>query len=155
MITIRKANSEDFTSVLDLIKELAKFENEPNAVINTVAKMEKEQDSFYCLVAETDNKSIVGMAIYYHVYYTWVGKSMYLDDLYVKEEYRGKQIGTKLLKRVYQHAIESDCNRLRWQVLDWNTPAIDFYKKIGARLDGEWINCDVKSNEMMKYIDKY
>ncbi len=144
MIKIRKAKESDFPSVLSLIKHLAKFEKAEEQVINTVDKMIEEQDHFYCLVAETNDNKIVGMALYYHVYYTWVGKSMYLDDLFVLEEYRGQNIGSRLLEEVYKHASDTNCNRLRWQVLDWNEPAINFYKKIGAKLDGEWVNCDVR-----------
>ncbi len=143
-ITIRKANREDYSVILDLIKELALFERAPEKVINTVERMNEEDQYFEALVAEKDDGEIAGMALYFFAYYTWVGKSLYLDDLIVKEKYRGNKIGTKLLEEIMDIAKKTKCKRVRWQVLDWNTPAIDFYKAYGADLDGEWINCDVE-----------
>ncbi|HEB62684.1 MAG TPA: GNAT family N-acetyltransferase [Bacteroidetes bacterium] len=143
-ITIRKANREDYPVILDLIKELALFERAPEKVINTVERMNEEDQYFEALVAEKDDGEIAGMALYFFAYYTWVGKSLYLDDLIVKEKYRGNKIGTKLLEEIMDIAKKAKCKRVRWQVLDWNTPAIDFYKAYGADLDGEWINCDVE-----------
>ena len=143
-ITIRKANREDYPVILELIKELALFERAPEKVINTVERMNEEDQYFEALVAEKDDGEIAGMALYFFAYYTWVGKSLYLDDLIVKEKYRGNKIGTKLLEEIMDIAKKTKCKRVRWQVLDWNTPAIDFYKAYGADLDGEWINCDVE-----------
>ena len=143
-ITIRKANREDYPVILDLIKELALFERAPEKVINTVERMNEEDQYFEALVAEKDDGEIAGMALYFFAYYTWVGKSLYLDDLIVKEKYRGNKIGTKLLEEIMDIAKKTKCKRVRWQVLDWNTPAIDFYRAYGADLDGEWINCDVE-----------
>jgi GNAT superfamily N-acetyltransferase len=141
---IRPAAEQDFPAILSLIKELALFEKAPEKVTNTVAQMKAEQDLFKALVAETDSGEIIGFALYYFVYYTWVGKSLYLDDLYVKEAYRGHKIGSALLEQVIQFGKDNNCKRIRWQVLDWNKPAIEFYKKLGARLDDEWINCDLE-----------
>ena len=143
-ITIRKANREDYPVILDLIKELALFERAPEKVINTVERMNEEDQYFEALVAEKDDGEIAGMALYFFAYYTWVGKSLYLDDLIVKEKYRGNKIGTKLLEEIMDIAKKTKCKRVRWQVLDWNTPAIDFYRTYGADLDGEWINCDME-----------
>ncbi len=143
-ITIRKANREDYSVILDLIKELAFFERAPEKVINTVERMKEEDQYFEALVAEKDDGEIAGMALYFFAYYTWVGKSLYLDDLIVKEKYRGNKIGTKLLEEIMDIAKKTKCKRVRWQVLDWNTPAIDFYRTYGADLDGEWINCDME-----------
>jgi GNAT superfamily N-acetyltransferase len=142
-ITIRKAREKDYSAILSLIKELAIFEKAPDKVTNTVGQMEKEKDFFQCYIAETEEKEIVGMALYFFAYYTWVGKSLYLDDLYVKESYRGQQTGTKLLKKIFEIAKNENCKRVRWQVLNWNKPAIDMYKKIGANIQDEWNNCDV------------
>ncbi len=141
---IRPAVEKDFKAILDMIKELALFEKAPEKVNNTVGQMKEEKDYFQAWVAEKEDGEIVGMALFYYVYYTWVGKSMYLDDLYVKKEYRGHKIGSRLLDKVLQIAKDNNCKRVRWQVLDWNKPAIDFYKKLGANLDGEWINCDME-----------
>ncbi len=141
---IRIAEEKDFTAILSLIKELALFEKAPEKVINTVEQMKQEKDFFKSLVAEKEDGEIIGFALYYFVYYTWVGKSLYLDDLYVKEQYRGNKIGGKLLEKVIKFGKTNNCKRIRWQVLDWNKPAIDFYNKIGAKLEGEWINCDLE-----------
>jgi len=142
--TIRQAKEADFPAILEMIKELALFEKAPEKVRNTVEQMRDEKDFFKAFVAETDKGEIVGMALFFFAYYTWVGKSLYLDDLYVKEAYRGQGIGKALLEKVLEFARQNKCKRVRWQVLEWNTPAIEFYKKMGVTLDDEWINCDVE-----------
>ena len=141
---IRPAAEQDFEAVLGLIKELALFEKAPEKVTNTVEQMKAEQAHFQAWVAEKPDGEIVGFALFYFVYYTWVGKSLYLDDLYVKEAYRGHKIGSKLLDKVIEIGKQNNCKRIRWQVLNWNKPAIDFYKKLGANLNDEWINCDLE-----------
>src|SRR5258706_3441578 len=95
-ITIREADEKDFPAILSLIKELAAFEKAPDKVTNTIEQMKKEKELFYCFVAETDKKEIVGMTICFFAYFTWVGKSLYVDDLIVKESLRRKGIGKKL-----------------------------------------------------------
>ena len=142
-ITIRKTEPKDYPAVLELIKELALFERAPEKVTNSVELMQEENQYFHSIVAEKEDGEIAGMAIYFFAYYTWVGKSLYLDDIVVKEKYRGNKIGTKLLDRVIEFGKQNNCKRIRWQVLDWNVDAIEFYKKYGATLDGEWINCDM------------
>ncbi len=141
---IRQAREKDFPKILSLIKELALFEKAPEKVTNTVELMKQEKDFFKAWVVEKDDGEIIGFALFYFVYYTWVGKSLYLDDLYVKEKYRGNKIGSVLLDKVIEFGKNNNCKRIRWQVLNWNKPAIDFYKKIGANLDDEWINCDLE-----------
>ena len=139
--TIRKATEEDFPAVLELIRELALFERAPDKVTNNLAQMKSEKDLFRCFVAETPERKIVGMALFFFAYYTWVGKSLYLEDLIVNEAYRKHKIGTELLRKVMQTASEENCKRVRWQVLDWNEPAISFYRKAGAEISSEWLNC--------------
>ena len=141
-ISIRKATEEDFPSILSLIKELAAFEKSPEKVTNSVEQMKQEKHLFDCLVAETEEGCIVGMAIYFFAYYTWVGKSLYLEDIYIKEQYRNQNLGTSLLKRIFEVARQEDCKRVRWQVLNWNKSAIQMYKKNGADIDDEWLNCN-------------
>ncbi len=139
---IRTATEADFGAILGLIKELAAFENASDQVLNTVERMKAEQDLFSCFVVEQADGKIIGMALYYLVYYTWVGKSLYLDDLYVQPAFRGQGIGSKLLNKLFEVAQQENCQRVRWQVLDWNEPELAFYKKSGATIDGEWCNCD-------------
>ncbi|MCF7866419.1 GNAT family N-acetyltransferase [Candidatus Woesearchaeota archaeon] len=150
-VQIREGTEKDFSQILGMIKELALFEKAPEKVINTVKDMNNEKEYFKTFVAETNNKEIVGVAVYFFAYYTWVGKSLYLDDLYVKSDFRGKKIGTELLKEIFKIAEKENCKRIRWQVLNWNEPAIKFYKKIGAELDNEWINCDFDQKAIKKF----
>ena len=139
--SIRKATEADFPAILSLIKELAEFEKAPEKVTNSVEQMNQEKDFFRCFVAETGNKEVVGIALYFFAYYTWVGKSLYLDDIYVKESFRKQKIGTELLREVFKVARDENCKRVRWQVLNWNKPAIQMYEKCGAEIDDEWLNC--------------
>ncbi len=141
-ITYRKATEDDFSQILELIKELAVFEKAGEKVTNTVEKMRQEQAHFECFVAELDTKKIVGIALCFYAYSTWVGNYLFLEDLIVKEQYRGNKIGGQLINKVFQLAQEKDVERVRWQVLDWNTNAIQFYQKINATIDKEWYNCD-------------
>lgn len=140
-INIRKANEEDFPAILSLIKELAAFEKSPEKVTNTVEQMKHEKGLFGCYVAETSNKEIVGIALWFFAYYTWVGKSLYLEDIYVKESFRRHKIGSALLRKIFEVARDEDCKRVRWQVLNWNQSAIEMYNKSGAAIDNEWLNC--------------
>jgi diamine N-acetyltransferase len=151
---IRKAVEDDFISVLSLIKELAEFEKAPDKVTNSVELMKMEKQFFHCYVAETDNKEIIGIALYFFVYYTWVGKSLYLEDIFVKNAFRGKKIGTALLEKIFETAKKEDCKRIRWQVLKWNHKAIEMYKKSGAVVDDEWCNCTVDHTTIRNHISK-
>ena len=152
-INIRKGVEKDFPELLGLIKELAEFEKAPQAVTNSLDRMKEEQNLFGFFVAIND-EIIVGAALYFFAYYTWVGKSLYLDDIYVKPEYRGQQIGSKLMRKIFELAKEENCQRLRWQVLDWNTPAVEMYRKMGAQMSNEWINCDFLSADIENYLQK-
>jgi GNAT superfamily N-acetyltransferase len=140
-VIIRKATEADFPAILSLIRELALFEKASEKVTNTVEQMNKEKDLFGCFLAVSDNNEVLGMALYFFAYYTWVGKSLYLDDIYIKEPYRKQKIGTALMNKVFEVAREENCKRVRWQVLDWNQPAIEMYRKAGAEIDDEWLNC--------------
>jgi len=131
-ITIREGEKEDLPRVLELIKELATYERAPHEVTNTVELMEQDgfgpRPIYGFFVAETE-KGIVGVSIYYWRYSTWKGKRLYLEDIVVTETERGKGIGKKLFDRTLQHALDENCSGMMWQVLDWNEPAINFYKK--------------------------
>lgn len=149
--TLRRGEERDFPAVLGLIKELATFEKAADKVSNTVEQMAQDRAHFELFVVET-NGQVIGMALYYFTYFTWVGKSLYLDDLYVKEAFRGQGIGQNLLKAIFKVAQDENCARLRWQVLDWNQPAIDLYDKIGADLDKEWVNCDFDKESIAQFL---
>ena len=138
---IRKATKNDMPSVLELIQELATFEKEPDAVVVTVDDLIREGFSenplFQCFVAEEENE-IVGMALYYYRYSTWKGKTIHLEDLIVKENKRGTGAGFALYKEIIKQGKAENVRRIEWNVLDWNTPAIDFYEKSGAKVLGDW-----------------
>lgn len=140
-ISIRQGTEKDFPALLALVKELALFEKEPDGVKNTVEQMQREKDFFKFFVAEDDG-AVVGIVVYFFTYSTWVGKSLYVDDLFVKESYRGRKIGTTLLNEIFKVAQDAGCGRLRWQVNNWNADAIAFYRRLGAKIDETWFNCD-------------
>ncbi|HMR47478.1 MAG TPA: GNAT family N-acetyltransferase [Bacteroidia bacterium] len=146
MITIRKGTPADVEAAFRLIKELAAFEKAPEQVINTVEQMlidgYGEKPIFDLLVAEKDQK-FAGIAIYFIKYSTWKGKCLYLDDIVVQESLRGKGIGKHLFDAVVAEAKLCNCQQLQWQVLNWNEPAINFYKKYDTVFDAEWINCKI------------
>ena len=148
---VRFAKEEDIPFVHALIKELAEFEKAPQEVTNTVDDMLRDgfgpNPVFRCLVAETDGK-VTGMAIYFVKYSTWKGKGIYLDDIVVTESMRRMGIGKLLFDAIVKDAKLLGAKQLHWQVLDWNTPAIEFYKKYNADLDGEWINCKLTEQQL-------
>lgn len=139
-ITIRKGVVQDFEQILKLIKAFSVFQRTPEKVTVTLEQMIEDKDIFQCLVAEVDN-TIVAFASFSSSYYSWSGKAIDLDDLYVKDEYRKLNIGTKLLNAVIQFAKEHQCKSVRWLVSRWNENAIDFYKKIGAVIDDTEMTC--------------
>jgi len=148
-IIIRKAGKDDLANVLDLIKELALFEKAVQEVSLTVEEMEKdgfEKNLFSILLAVKD-ESVLGMALYFPVYSTWKGRCLYLEDLIVHKNSRRLGVGKKLMKALVQEAKEFGAHRLSWQVLDWNEPAIDFYKGFDSSMDGEWINCKLVKDQ--------
>lgn len=138
---IRKAKKEDMKSVLELIQELAHFEKEPEAVVVTVDDLIRDgfgsNPLFHCFIAEL-NEEIVGMALYYYRYSTWKGKTIHLEDLIVKEKMRGSGIGFALYSKIIEQGKIDNVRRIEWAVLDWNTPAIEFYKKSGAKVFDDW-----------------
>jgi GNAT superfamily N-acetyltransferase len=115
-------------------------------MINSVEQMSSEKEHIHGFVAVSEHNEVVGYATFFDAYYTWVGRSLYMDDLYVKKSHRGNGIGTRLIKKVIAHAKASKCKRLRWQVSEWNTPAIEFYKNLGADVNGVESNCDLALN---------
>jgi len=141
MVRIRKAAQEDMVAVHALIMELALYEREPNAVIISVDDLKRHgfsEQRFHCFVAEHKKSGIVGMALYYSRYSTWKGPTLHLEDLYVKPKFRKGGLGKELFDKVVDEAAKQNVGRMEWTVLEWNEPALNFYKKYNATLDPEW-----------------
>lgn len=141
-VTIRRANVEDMGPILDLVKELAKYENAEDQVKTTIEDYEKNFLSgvFDATVAEVD-EGIIGMVLYFVCWSTWKGRMMYLDDFVVKENFRQFGVGQMLFDELCIEAKIRGCKLVKWQVLDWNEPAIKFYKKNESIIEKEWWNC--------------
>lgn len=144
-VSLRLATKTDVPEILSLVQELALYEKAPEQVTNTLEKMEEDgfgsSPIFQTILAETPEDGIVGMSLYYYRYSTWKGKRLYLEDLIVREKFRGFGYGKLLFNATVEKAKETNCTGMMWQVLDWNKPAIDFYKTYGTRFDSEWLNC--------------
>jgi len=154
MVQIRKGTIDDLPQVLTLIRELAVYERAPGEVTNTLEDMERDgfgENPIYKFFVAENEEGIVGIALYYTAYSTWKGRTLYLEDLIVTERLRRAGIGRRLFDAVAQEAKATGARRFRWQVLEWNEPAIAFYKKIGAELDGEWINCTMTAAQIQQY----
>lgn len=153
-ILIRKAEEKDVPSIYALIKELAHYEKAPGEVKVTEADLLADgfgpDPVYYCFVAEVEAK-VVGIALYYIKYSTWKGKGVFLEDLIVTESFRRSNIGKRLFDEVVKVARELNARRLEWQVLDWNEPAINFYKKLNSQFSKEWINCRLTEKELAEY----
>jgi GNAT superfamily N-acetyltransferase len=150
-VTIRCGKPSDVSSLLALIKELAQYEKAPNEVIVTEEILLNDgfgQNPIFKFFVAEHQKQIVGIALYYIKYSTWKGRCIFLEDIVVKESYRQKGIGQLLFNEVCKVAKNEQVQRLEWQVLNWNTPAINFYKKNKATFDDEWINCKLTFNDL-------
>lgn len=151
---IRKGQKEDMPAVLDLIKELATFEKEPNAVVITVDELIKEgfgdNSLFNTFVAEVDGE-IIGTALFYYRFSTWKGKTIHLEDLIVKQEKRGTGAGSALYKEVIRFAKQDGVRRVEWVVLNWNTHAINFYERSGATILQDWLTVQMDEEGITKF----
>ena len=154
---IRKGTQNDMTAVLELIKELAIYEKEPDAVVVKESDLVRdgfgENPLFYTFVAEVNHK-IVGVALYYYRYSTWKGKTIHLEDLIVREEMRGTGIGFELYSEIIKQGKKDNVRRIEWNVLDWNTPAIKFYEKSGARILEDWRVVQMDEIGINEFINK-
>jgi GNAT superfamily N-acetyltransferase len=154
-ISIRKGLKNDLPQVLNLVKELAIYEKAPLEVTVTIEDMERDgfgdNPIFKFFVAEADGK-IVGISLYYIKYSTWKGKCVFLEDIIVNEPFRKFGIGKKLFDEVVKVAKEMKVERLEWQVLEWNEPAIKFYEKLNSNFDSEWVNCKLSGKQIQEYI---
>jgi GNAT superfamily N-acetyltransferase len=151
-VTIRLGKAADVPAAFALIQELALYEKAPHEVENTIEQMLEDgfgpHPIYGFLVAESGGQ-VVGISLYYYRYSTWKGKRLYLEDLIVTETYRGKGIGKLLFDATIGVAHQNACNGMSWQVLEWNTPAIEFYKKFNASFDGEWVNCTLTGKQLV------
>jgi GNAT superfamily N-acetyltransferase len=155
-LNLRPAAPADVPQILAFIHDLAEYEREPNAVHATEDDLLRDgfgpNKRFDCLIAEWDESGAtvaVGFALYFHNYSTWRGHAgVHIEDLYVRPEYRGKGIGKALLTRVAAVAVEEGCSRLQWDVLEWNTPAIGFYKQMGAQMLMDWRTMRVTGDQL-------
>lgn len=151
--TIRNGEPEDCNGTLELIKELALYEKAPQEVSVTIDDLLRDgfgdESIFELIVAEKEGK-VIGIAIIYEKYSTWKGRCIYLEDLIVTAKERGIGAGKALFEEVIKRAQKRNSGRMEWQVLDWNKPAIDFYKSYGAELDGEWYNGRFRSEQLQK-----
>lgn len=152
---VRQADRNDMPQVLDLIKELAIFEKEPDVVEVTVADLEREgfgeNPLFTCFVAEVENE-VVGAALVYFRFSTWKGRSLHLEDLIVKEAKRGNGIGEALYTEVMNFATDRGLKRVAWDVLDWNTGAIRFYERSGAKIMKDWRVVHMDAEGLKNYV---
>jgi GNAT superfamily N-acetyltransferase len=156
-MNIRKGNPEDMESVLGLIKELAIFEKEPDAVVITVDDLVRdgfgEKPLFQVFVAELE-KEIVGIALYYYRYSTWKGKTIHLEDLIVKEKMRGTGLGSALYAEIMKQGKRDNVRRVEWNVLAWNTPAVKFYENSGARILEDWQVVQMDEAGINSFLEK-
>jgi GNAT superfamily N-acetyltransferase len=151
---IRPATEADIPQILSFIRALAAYEREPDAVTATEADLLRDgfgpHPFYFCLIAESDGQP-AGFAFYFFNYSTWMGRpGLYLEDLFVLPEFRGLGLGRALLENVAAIAVENNCPRLQWEVLDWNTPAIDFYRAMGAEFLDEWRNVRVSGDALKR-----
>jgi GNAT superfamily N-acetyltransferase len=153
-IGIRPATAADVPQILAFVRALAEYEREPDAVLANEADLLRDgfgsNPFYFCLIADTDGAP-AGFALYFYNYSTWLGRpGLYLEDLFVLPEFRGLGIGKALLRRVAAIAVEKGCLRLQWEVLDWNTPAVDFYAAMGAEFLDTWRNVRVSGEALLK-----
>ena len=154
---IREARLADCSRILELINELAVYERAPEEVTVTLAEFEEagfgQKPIWKAFVAELDD-TIVGFALYYVRYSTWKGCRLYLEDFIVTDSHRGKGIGKKLFEKIVLEAHEKGFNGMSWQVLDWNEPALNFYKKYEAGVEAGWLNGSLSKQQLADYYEK-
>ena len=152
MLNIRTATSNDIPLILQFIRELAEYEKAPEQAVATPEDLVRHGFSadpkFRALIAEWDSGP-AGFALFFYHFSTWVGRpTLFLEDLFVRPRFRGKGIGKALLLRLAKLAVQEGCGRFEWQVLDWNTPAIEFYESLGAKVMKEWLTMRVSGEEL-------
>lgn len=143
-INIRKSTKEDLLLIYDLVKEFALFLGKEDKVKVSIKELEENSAIYQCLIVEDQANNIVGYALYFYSFHTWSGKAVYIDDLFIRQPYRHKGFGAKLINAVFEEARKANCKNVKWEVLNWNKDAIAFYIKLGALLDDENLNCTYK-----------
>ncbi len=143
-ITIRCATEADYPRLLELFAEFAEFEKLPEMMVNTLPRMQAESEYLNCFVAVNSEGNVIGYATWFFTYFTWSGKGIYMDDLFVQPRYRGSGTGTRLLEAVRDLGKAEGCHLMRWQVADWNRSAARFYESLGAVRDLVNRNCDLQ-----------
>jgi GNAT superfamily N-acetyltransferase len=154
MLTIRPATPNDISLILQFIRELAEYERTPEAAVATVEDLRRDgwgtEPKFRCVIAGWGDKP-AGFALFFYNYSTWQGRpGIYLEDVFVRPQFRGHGIGKALLVHVAQIAVQENCGRFQWQVLDWNTPSIEFYKSLGAKTMDEWLTMRVEGEALTR-----
>lgn len=142
-IRIKKAEPADLPAAHRLMEEFASFQKTPEKFTITLEQMLADRGEFNCWLAWDDDNNIVGITTFFYAYYSWIGRSLYIDDIYVPEPYRGMGIGNKIFDALIEIGKAANCRKLRWQVSRWNSKAIEFYQKRGAEIDTIDINCDL------------
>jgi GNAT superfamily N-acetyltransferase len=157
MLTLRPATPEDTELILAFIRELALYERAPEKAVARPEDIQKhlfdEHPLAFAVMAQWEGAP-AGMALWFYNFSTWEGKpSLYLEDLFVRPEYRGKGIGKALLQHLAKVALDKGCTRYVWQVLDWNTPSLDFYQAMGASVLKEWLTCRVEGEALQRLAE--
>lgn len=157
MLLIRPATPSDIPLIQQFIRDLAEYEREPEAAVATQEDLRRDgfgpEPKYRCVIAEWSGEP-AGFAFFFYNYSTWQGKpGLYLEDLFVKPVFRGKGIGKALLLHLAKIAVGENCGRFQWQVLDWNTPAIDFYKSLGAEMMSAWLTMRVEGENIRKLAE--
>jgi GNAT superfamily N-acetyltransferase len=154
MLNIRPATPTDVALIQQFIRDLAEYERSPESAVASQEDLLRDgfgpEPKYRCILAEWDSQP-AGFAFFFYNYSTWQGRAgLYLEDLFVKPAFRGKGIGKALLLHLAKIAADENCGRFQWQVLDWNTPAIDFYKSLGAKTMNEWLTMRVEGDDIKK-----
>jgi len=158
MLNIRPATLNDIDLILQFIHDLAEYEREPQAVTATEADIARDgfgpEPKFRVVIAEWEGRP-AGFALYFFNYSTWLGRpGLYLEDLFVRTEFRGNGIGKGLLLHLARIAVKENCGRFQWQVLEWNTPSIEFYESLGAKWMKEWLTMRVEGEALKQLADR-
>ena len=158
MLKLRKAASKDIPLILSFIRELAEYERAPNAVVCTEQDLRRDgfgpSPKFHVIVAEWNGEP-AGMAFYFYNYSTWQGRpGIFLEDLFVRPQFRRKSIGRALMTHLAQTAIAENCYGVRWEVLDWNKPAIDVYQHLGSKFREGWLIMQITGQELTELAER-